>query len=140
MHQSQELSDLTALYRTAFDKWSSEVSRLEGLQNVVPERSVLEDAQRRTRVAEAGYRVARDRLAEEMAPEAMFAIKSENEWVLTAHCLRELDDRSLMQYAEVCEQFCAAAARRKEPPPRFFARRKRFAAEEMTRRLALSVL
>jgi hypothetical protein len=48
--------------------------------------------------------------------------------------VKGLEDRSLKEFFERCEQFCASAIRRGEQPSVFFAFRRRLAAEEMTRR------
>ena len=52
--------------------------------------------------------------------------------------LAKMEDRSLQDFFEGCDQFCKAAIRRGEQPPTSFVHRRELALEEMNRRLTRS--
>lgn len=60
-------ADLWDRYRTAFDKWAVQVSRLAQVQKQTPETGDLVEAQHQTSAAEAAYRESRDWLMEKIA-------------------------------------------------------------------------
>jgi hypothetical protein len=59
----------------------------------------------------------------------------ENELIAeTKSRLAKMDDRSLGQFFDACEQLCTAATRRGQQPPDRFVHERRLAQEEIARR------
>ena len=66
MNKFNRLEDLRSLYRSTFEEWASQVGQLDEIRGSAQEGQGLREALQRTARAEAGYRCARSRLAEEM--------------------------------------------------------------------------
>ena len=132
-----ELEDLRTLYRAAFDEWATQVRHLGSVRDSGPEGSVLAAAKFSATSAETHYREVRNRLSEEMVIGATSVEAPSEEILKTKIRLEQMDERSLNEFREMCDQFCAAAVRRGEQPPSFFARRKQLALEEVSRRARL---
>jgi len=136
---SKSRPDLWGVYRAAFKAWTVQTRRQRRILEAAPEGNIVIGATGLTTGAEAGYREARNRLTEEMAPAMMTAGDAEDQRILKIQFdLGHMEDGRLKEFFEACEQFCAAAHRRGEHPPVFFAQRRRLAEVEMTRRAAPS--
>jgi hypothetical protein len=64
---------LRADYKGAFDKWASQVSRLQAITGSPSDSFVMKEAEARVAAAEIAYRNTRDRLTDDMV------LRDENE-------------------------------------------------------------